>query len=206
MPRTRRRSCANSIHHSFNKCITVHMTSNLTFQDNVCARIVGHMFYEEHGSEEHVSFQHNLGLGAMSNSFDIYKVHHGGTGAESRSRAASSSATTGGRATTWRRATITTTASTSPTPTSSRTRRTAAANCPTATAGSGCRSNPIRRRHPGACKPGELYTEPASGFWITNPGTELIGNAIGGCQGVGRGVLVGDAARADHGERRKCRI
>jgi hypothetical protein len=65
---------ANSIHHSFNKCITVHMTSNLTIEDNVCARIVGHMFYEEFGAEENISFRRNLGLGAMSNSFDIYKV------------------------------------------------------------------------------------------------------------------------------------
>ena len=27
--------------------------------------------------------------------------------------------------------------------------------------------------------------QPASGFWIINPG-KLIGNSIGGCQGVGR--------------------
>jgi hypothetical protein len=65
---------ANSIHHSFNKCITMHMTSNLDVEDNVCARIVGHIFYEEHGAEENISFRNNLGIGAMSNSFDIYKV------------------------------------------------------------------------------------------------------------------------------------
>ncbi|MGH8273802.1 MAG: hypothetical protein ACRES9_06060, partial [Gammaproteobacteria bacterium] len=32
-----------------------------------------------------------------------------------------------------------------------------------------------------------IYVEPASGFWIQNPNTNLIGNAIAGCQGVGRG-------------------
>jgi hypothetical protein len=35
------------------------------------------------------------------------------------------------------------------------------------------------------CK-ANLYFEPASGFWIINPSTKLIGNSIGGCQGVGR--------------------
>ena len=45
----RRNLDTNSIHHSFNKCVTVHMTSNLDVEDNVCARIVGHIFYEEHG-------------------------------------------------------------------------------------------------------------------------------------------------------------
>ena len=36
------------------------------------------------------------------------------------------------------------------------------------------------------CPAGEYYVEPASGFWIINPGTNLVGNSIGGCQGVGR--------------------
>ena len=34
--------------------------------------------------------------------------------------------------------------------------------------------------------PPDKYYEPASGFWIINPGTKLIGNSIGGCQGAGR--------------------
>ena len=65
---------ANSIHHSYNKCITVHETQNLTVQNNVCARVVGQLFYEETGSEENITFLNNLGLGAMSNSFDIYGI------------------------------------------------------------------------------------------------------------------------------------
>ena len=63
---------ANSIHHSYNKCITVHSTQNLVLQNNVCARAVGHLFYQEVGDEEDIAFQYNLGLGAMSHNFDIH--------------------------------------------------------------------------------------------------------------------------------------
>ena len=64
---------ANSIHHSYNKCITVHSTKNLTLQNNVCARAIGHLFYQEVGDEEDITFQYNLGLGAMSHNFDIHE-------------------------------------------------------------------------------------------------------------------------------------
>ena len=64
---------ANSIHHSYNKCITVHSTQNLVLQNNVCARAVGHLFYQEVDDEEDITFQYNLGLGAMSNNFDIHE-------------------------------------------------------------------------------------------------------------------------------------
>ena len=47
---------ANSMHHSFNKCITIHSTSNVTVQNNVCARIVGHIFYQEIGDEADIMF------------------------------------------------------------------------------------------------------------------------------------------------------
>src|ERR1700730_8166528 len=62
---------ANSIHHSYNKCVTIHSTQNVIIQNNVCARIVGHIFYEEVGDAANITFKHNLGLGAMSNYFDI---------------------------------------------------------------------------------------------------------------------------------------
>ena len=42
---------SNSIDHSYNKCITVHSTKNLSFYHNVCARIIGHIFYQEIGDE-----------------------------------------------------------------------------------------------------------------------------------------------------------
>ena len=62
---------SNSIHHSYNKCVTVHQTNGLTISNNVCARVVGHLYYLESGSEENVAFLHNLGIGAMSNAFSI---------------------------------------------------------------------------------------------------------------------------------------
>ena len=62
---------ANSIDHSYNKCITIHSTQQLSISNNVCARIVGHLFYEEIGNELNITFNGNLGLGAMSNSFNI---------------------------------------------------------------------------------------------------------------------------------------
>ncbi|MGH8273061.1 MAG: G8 domain-containing protein, partial [Gammaproteobacteria bacterium] len=70
---------ADSVDHSYNKCVTIHDTSNLTIQNMVCARIVGHIFYEELDStttadDSGITFKNDLGLGSMSNSFDINPV------------------------------------------------------------------------------------------------------------------------------------
>jgi hypothetical protein len=62
---------SNSIHHSYNHCITVHDTSGLTITNNVCARIVDHLYYLESGTESGNTFEDNLGIGAMSNAFSI---------------------------------------------------------------------------------------------------------------------------------------
>ena len=62
---------SNSIHHGYNHCITVHATNNLTIANNVCARIVDHLYYLETGTETGNTFENNLGIGAMSNAFDI---------------------------------------------------------------------------------------------------------------------------------------
>jgi hypothetical protein len=62
---------SNSIDHSYNKCVTIHSTSNLSITNNVCARITGHIFYEEIGDEENITFRNNVGMGAMSNSFTV---------------------------------------------------------------------------------------------------------------------------------------
>lgn len=171
---------ANSIHHSFNKCLTIHMSSDVTIADNVCARIVGHIFYEEHGAEENISFQRNLGIGAMSNSFDINRV----TTTQPNPREIPRGDLI--RDYWWTGDRLADTAGyhydgfnipntddpTNPTHGSCKT--------PDPTGGFG-----LVRNVP--CTEGELYTEPASGFWIANPSAELIGNAIAGCQGVGRG-------------------
>ncbi len=62
---------SNSIHHSYNKCIALAGLTNATIKDNVCARIVGDMFYLQTGTEQNLSFTHNLGVGAMSNQFAL---------------------------------------------------------------------------------------------------------------------------------------
>jgi hypothetical protein len=168
---------ANSVHHSFNKCVAIHSTQNVTIQNMVCARIVGHIFYQEVGDESGVKFQNNLGLGAMSNYFDI-------------------NAPTDATRTTliknfwWTGDNLT--------------NDSASVNfigydgfrVPNTDA----QDNPVH----GACTlvnnlgeaflvegvppctPTQFYNEPASGFWVIHPGTELTGNSIGGCQGAGR--------------------
>lgn len=73
---------ADSVDHSYNKCVTIHATSNLTISNLVCARIVGHIFYEElqsagqdnPGDDSGLVFDHDLGISSMSNSFDINPV------------------------------------------------------------------------------------------------------------------------------------
>ncbi len=62
---------SNSIHHSYNKCVTLHSTNGVTVSNNVCARAVGHLFYLEAGNETGNAFTGNLGIGAMSNQFAI---------------------------------------------------------------------------------------------------------------------------------------
>ena len=62
---------SNSIHHSYNKCVTVHATNGVTISNNVCARAIGHLYYLETGSEQNVAFLNNLGIGAMSNAFTL---------------------------------------------------------------------------------------------------------------------------------------
>ncbi|MBX3658758.1 MAG: G8 domain-containing protein [Ramlibacter sp.] len=62
---------SNSIHHSYNKCMTLHSTSGVTLSNNVCARAVGHLFYMEEGDENNNRIVNNLGIGAMSSAFSI---------------------------------------------------------------------------------------------------------------------------------------
>lgn len=62
---------SNSIHHSYNKCVTLHATNGVTISNNVCARAVGHLYFLEMGTETNDAFINNLGIGAMSNAFSI---------------------------------------------------------------------------------------------------------------------------------------
>ncbi len=172
---------ANSVHHSFNKCVTVHETRNLNVTNNVCARIVGHMFYQEIGTESGLHFEDNLGLGAMSNNFDVNAAtdverqalidEHWWAGDHLTNDASSASFIhyDGLRV-----------------PNTDNPANPTHGACWKLNDGGGLNfAGAIKNGQP--CKPDEYYTEPATGFWIIHPGTELIGNSIAGCQGVGRG-------------------
>jgi hypothetical protein len=189
---------ANSIHHSYNKCITIHSTSNLTVQNNVCARIVGHIYYEEMGDEAGIVFKHNLGLGAMSNNFGI----------ASRTRTVEDVI----RDDWWPGDYLTNDPANKMTfnsydglqiPNTDNQKDPTRGSCGKVNPGNGLLvvgagaytdghvvSNDTKTEVQvlgGACNQDELYFEPASGFWIANPTTQLTDNSIGGCQGVGRG-------------------
>jgi hypothetical protein len=188
---------ANSIHHSYDKCITVHSTSNLTISNNVCARIVGHIFYEEIGDEDNIAFDHNLGLGAMSNWFD---VNDGGTTETARNTLISKYWWVGDNMVA---------------PLNNDPKKVpfdafkipdhGNQNAPTV--GScmefGSKDSldngsfvPAMKTVP-PCNSGDYYYEPASGFWIVNPSAKLTGNSIGGCQGEGKGYWYVPPTRND---------
>ncbi len=53
----------SSIHHSFNRCVTVHGTHHLRVKGNVCFSHIGHGFFLEDGAETDNVIANNLGLG-----------------------------------------------------------------------------------------------------------------------------------------------
>ncbi|MEO8838947.1 MAG: hypothetical protein ABI351_09560, partial [Herbaspirillum sp.] len=169
---------SNSIHHSYNKCIAVHSSSSLTFENNVCARAVGHLFYEEIGNEYNISFLNNLGLGAMSSSFGIDLA------------SPKTPKTANGQAKNWWEGDNLALANdydgldvldmddqSNPTHGSCYAQKLDGAGNPYLV---GATQPPCNNNFP-------IYVEPATGFWIVNPSTILKGNSIGGCQGMGKG-------------------
>jgi cell migration-inducing and hyaluronan-binding protein len=52
----------SAIHHSFNRCITIHGTDEVLVADNVCFDHVGHGFFLEDGAETDNVFRGNLGF------------------------------------------------------------------------------------------------------------------------------------------------
>jgi len=163
---------SNSIHHSYNKCITVHSTTTLNVTNNVCVRADGHLFYEEIGDEDNITFQGNLGLGATSSNFGIspasaipqywwkgdnlaYSLGYDGLNV----------------------------------PDVDSQKNPSHGSCmkPNGNGGEDLINAVGYPKEVTECTDKELYTEPASGFWIVNPSTKIIGNSIGGCQGVGIG-------------------
>ena len=169
---------ANSVHHSFNKCVTIHSSSNITIADNVCARIVGHIFYQEIGDESNIRFERNLGLGAMSHSFDVHGAQNPAP-PERLTRAQLIDAYW------WPGDYL----ARSPNfgydglnvPNRDDQRNPTHRSCTTVNG-----DGQLQGYDPPPCVD-KLYIEPASGFWIINPATALVGNSIAGCQGIGVG-------------------
>ncbi len=52
----------SSIHDTYNRCVTVHGTNNLTVEDNVTYNSVGHCFFMEDGIEHGNQFLNNLAI------------------------------------------------------------------------------------------------------------------------------------------------
>lgn len=192
---------ADSVDHSYNKCVTIHNTSHLTIQNMVCARIVGHIFYEEldktaQADDGNLTFDHDLGLGAMSNDFDIYSVKLPDGTELSRQDLIDEY---------WWTGDYMTNDPGSPdyigyngfnVPDTDNWHQPTHGSC-TKYGPDGSLIGylpPDENSDQAACPPkppldqsATTYIEPASGFWIQNPNTKLVDNAIGGCQGVGRG-------------------
>lgn len=55
----------SSIHHSFNRCVTVHGTHDTLVADNVCYDFIGHGYFLEDGYELRNTFDGNLGIWAQ---------------------------------------------------------------------------------------------------------------------------------------------
>jgi len=155
---------SNTIHHSFNKCITLHYADDLTLAHNVCARIVDHAFYVEsqanaasptpacqmparvpgHGNV----FTGNLAVSVMSNGFTL------APDAAKPAKWFDGDYMTNGRHTD------------------------ATHGVPIGYDGFGIPST--------TCDDHAAHPVP-SGFWITNPANRFRGNSVAGCQGMGRG-------------------
>ena len=176
---------ANSIHHSYNKCIAIHQTNNLTIQNNVCARITGNIFYEETSEETNITFTANLGMGAMSNWFDI---HH--TVDSSRENLIAKYYWPGDNL-----QTVNSFHQFNIKDTDNQFVDEIKAGLPRVRGSCGTfgaqgridLNRPFTKEHP-VCEidKDEVYFEPPNGFWITNPSTKLTNNSIAGCQDVGK--------------------
>jgi len=168
---------SNSIHHSYNKCVTVHMSQGVSVTNNVCARAIGHLFYQELGQEQGGKFTGNLGIGAMSNNFGIAAGY--GQNYWEGDYLAESNGYNGLNV-----------------PDTDNQTNPSRGKCfgPDKNAPGRLISvrvvNNVLQDSPAPCDPvkypGEFYVEQSSGFWIGNPGTILEGNSIAGCQGMGK--------------------
>jgi G8 domain len=176
---------SNSIDHSYNKCVTVHSTQNATLSNNVCARITGHIFYEEVGDESNIAFNKNLGIGAMSNSFDVHA-----TAEKSRDALMDNFYWPGDhlvKSAPFDQINIFDTDNQFVADIKNNLPRVRGSCGSFGSAGRISLDRPFNDTHT-TCDPakGDVYFEPPTGFWITNPSAKLTGNSIAGCQDVGK--------------------
>ncbi len=177
---------SNSIDHSYNKCITIHSTQNISITNNVCARITSHIFYEEIGDEQNVTFKNNLGMGAMSNSFTvnngadlpaatlIEKYYWTG---DNLNNTVPGKGNSSGKLPFDQFNIFDPDNQGNP----------VTGGCFSPLNAPGNSGTLDFNSVAGSCKPPKVYLEPSSGFWIINPSIKLIGNSIAGCQDVGMG-------------------
>ncbi len=178
---------SNSIHHSYNHCVTVHQTNNAKFSNNVCARVVGHLFYQEKMKDATpatniqltgISYTDNLGLGAMANGFKI--------------AASAPTVPIDGRQVpkNWWEGDYFARAGEGynglDVPNTDDRSLAVIGSCFQLKA-NGELSGAVLPQADHSCPPGNpYYFEPPTGFWVINPATVMIGNSMGGCQSIGK--------------------
>jgi len=174
---------ANSIHHSYNHCISVHHTNNVTFSNTVCARIICPLFYEEKAKDtpsntianKGLRFHDNLGLGAMANGFglasNVPKVTIDGKSVAKGFWEGDYLSREGDGYYSLR------------IPNTDDQTLAVHGSCFELNKTTGALEKPVDPPCQGA---NAYYFEPPSGFWTVNPATEIIGNSIGGCQSLGK--------------------
>lgn len=177
---------SNSIHHSYNKCVTVHMSQGVSITHNVCARAVGHLFYQEIGDEQGGQFIGNLGIGAMSHHFGIDEANVPRTKDAEKLVQNWWEGDNLARVNGYDGLNVPNTdKQTNPTH-----GRCFVSN-PSGRLDAAERKSPDGGKTPPPpdvpCNAGEMYVEQSSGFWVVNPGTVMEGNSIAGCQGMGKG-------------------
>lgn len=203
---------ADSVDHSYNKCVTVHMTSNAKISNVVCARIVGHIFYEEWSTEENISFTDNLGVGAMSNNF---AVNNGASANnDDNSQQLIENYWWNGDNMVKPRGVLDYNGfKIANTDNVQNPSHGVCQVYDSLTTGKGQLYNgslnnpppggdppiwfldPWQNKPKFTCPmPNAVYYEPASGFWITNLSAKLTGNSIAGCQGTGKAYWLAPAA------------
>ena len=176
---------SNSIHHSYNKCVTLHETSHVSITNNVCARAVGHLFYQEMGDVSGASFKGNLGLGAMSNSFGLAPtLPRNGTAVKGYWEGDNLAEVNG-----YDGLNI---------PNTGYQQAPSRGKCFLARGDGTIGLVPSRGGKdpdgvdyaagdtPCDTARKEIYVEQSSGFWLVNPDAVVEANAIGGCQGMGK--------------------